>query len=113
MAGLGWLSLLSLLVFMAFFSLGWGPLPWLITAEVLPVRAKSLGGGLATASNWLFAFLTTKEFEDLELAIHSFGAFWLFAGISLLGVVFVFVYVPETKGKSLEEIEAEMISAAA
>jgi len=41
--GLGWLSLVSLLVYVAFFSLGWGPLPWLVTAEVLPVRAKSYG----------------------------------------------------------------------
>ena len=111
-SGLGWLSLLSLLVYVAFFSLGWGPLPWLITAEVLPLRAKSVAGGIATASNWLFAFLTTKEFEDLELAIHSYGAFWLFAFICLIGVAFVFFYVPETKGKSLEEIEAELVSAA-
>jgi len=109
-SSLGWLSLLSLLIYIAFFSLGWGPLPWLITAEVLPVRAKGLAGGLATASNWLFAFLTTKEFEDLESAIDSFGAFWLFAGVCLAGVAFVLVYVPETKGKSLEEIEAELTS---
>lgn len=112
MTDLGWLSLVSLLVFIAFFSLGWGPLPWLITAEVLPVRAKSLAGGIATACNWLVAFLTTKEFEDLEWALNEFGAFWLFAGISLAGVIFVFFFVPETKGKSLEEIEAEFGSAA-
>ena len=112
MSGLGWLSLVSLLVFVAFFSLGWGPLPWLITAEVLPVRAKSLGGGIATASNWLFAFLTTKEFEDLESLLDEFGAFWLFAGISLVGVLFVWFLVPETRGRSLEEIEAEFAAAA-
>jgi len=111
-SGLGWLSLVSLLVFVAFFSLGWGPLPWLITAEVLPVRAKSLGGGIATASNWLFAFITTKEFEDLESVLDEFGAFWLFAGISLVGVLFVFFLVPETRGRSLEEIEAEFAAAA-
>jgi len=105
--GLGWLSLVSLLVYIAFFSLGWGPLPWLITAEVLPARAKSLGGGIATACNWFFAFLTTKEFQALEMGLHNFGAFWLFAGICLFGFVFVYFYVPETRGKSLEEIEAE------
>ena len=99
-------------MFVAFFSLGWGPLPWLITAEVLPVRAKSLGGGIATASNWLFAFITTKEFEDLESVLDEFGAFWLFAGISLVGVLFVFFLVPETRGRSLEEIEAEFAAAA-
>jgi len=98
-------------VFVAFFSLGWGPLPWLITAEILPVKAKGLGGGIATAFNWFIAFLTTKEFEDLEIAIDRFSVFWLFAGITLLGVVFVFFYVPETKGKSLEQIEAEFASA--
>jgi len=106
------MSLVSLLVYIAFFSLGWGPLPWLITAEVLPVRAKGLAGGIATASNWFIAFLTTKEFEDLESALHRFGAFWLFAGICLIGVVFVFFRVPETKGRSLEEIEAQFAAGA-
>jgi len=101
------------LVYIAFFSLGWGPLPWLITAEVLPVRAKGLGGGIATAFNWFFAFLTTKEFEDLELALDKFGTFWLFAGISFVGVIFVFFFLPETKGKSLEAIEAELLASTA
>ena len=107
-SGLSWLSLISLLIYVTFYSLGWGPLPWLVTAEILPVRSKSLAGGIVTASNWFFSFVITKEFADLESAIHSFGAFWLFAGICLLGVAFVFYYVPETKGKSLEEIEATL-----
>ena len=104
------MSLVSLIVYIASYSLGWGPLPWFIPAEVLPARAKSLGGGIATACNGFFAFLTTKEFEDLESALGKFGAFWLFAGITLVGVLFVFFYVPETKGKTLEEIEAEFAS---
>ena len=81
-----------------------------VSGVLIPVavRAKSLGGGIATAANWLFAFFTTKEFEDLEIVLDRFGAFWLFAGICLVGVVFVFFFVPETKGRSLEEIEAQL-----
>jgi SP family facilitated glucose transporter-like MFS transporter 8 len=105
-SNIGWLSLLSLLIFVAFFSIGWGPLPWLVMSEMLPARAKGLAGGLATSVNWLFAFIATKEFEDLQMALNNYGAFWAFGCICFLGVIFVFFFLPETKGKSLEEIES-------
>ena len=58
-SGLGWLSLVSLLVYAAFYALAWGSLPWLIAAELLSVRAKSLAGGVVTVSNWMFSFIIT------------------------------------------------------
>jgi len=102
---IGWLSLVCLIVYIAFFSIGWGPVPWLVMSEVFPARAKGIAGGIATCLNWLAAFITTKEFSALSLTIQTYGAFWLFGGICVISVVFVFVFLLETKGKSLEEIE--------
>lgn len=102
--GLSWLSLASILVFVTFFSFGWGPIPWLVTAEIIPVRARSIINGLATAMNWLLVFLITKDFQGITALIHNYGAFWFFGGFCFIGCFFVFTFLPETKGRSLEEI---------
>lgn len=104
MTNLNWLSLTSVLVFVVFFSIGWGPIPWLVTSEIIPVRARGIVNGLATMINWALVFLVTKEFQHLTVAIHNYGAFWFFGGFCLAGCIFVFIFLPETKGRSLEEI---------
>lgn len=53
---------------MAAFSMGLGPIPWLLLAEVIPVQARGKASGLSTATNWALAFLITKEFNDLQVA---------------------------------------------
>lgn len=103
--GLSWLSLSSLIVYVIAFSLGWGPIPWLIMSEIFPAKAKGLASGIATIVNWSCAFVVTKEFHDLQAAIHEFGAFWLFGSVCFCSIIFVGFLVPETKGRSLEEIE--------
>lgn len=55
--------------------------------------------------NWFGAFIVTKFFSDLTSLVGSYGAFWIFAIISVLSAIFVFFLVPETKGKTLEEIQ--------
>ena len=105
-ASLSWLALLSVVVFIIAFSLGWGPIPWLSMGEMFPAKSRELSSSIATAFNWTVAFIVTKEFDALEAGLNKFGTFWLFAGISLLGAIFV-IFVPETKGKTLEEIEKQ------
>ncbi len=102
---LTWLSLASVLIFIAFFSVGWAPIPWLVMAEIFPERARGMASSIATAVNWSCSFLITKEFADLESAVHSYGAFWIYGGMIFLGILFVMFFLPETKGKSLEDIE--------
>ena len=102
---LNWLPLVSLNGFIIFFSLGWGPIPWLVLGEIFPDRVKGFASGAAAMTNWFLAFLVTKEFTQVEAAIHNYGTFWLFSGVCLLGVIFVAIFMPETKGKSLEEIQ--------
>ena len=103
--GLSWLSLTSLIVYITAYNLGWGPIPWLVMAEIFPARAKGLASGIATTVNWSCAFLVTKEFHDLQGAIHSYGTFWLFGSVCFVSMAFVGFFVPETKGRSLVEIE--------
>lgn len=102
---LSWLSLTSMIVYIIAFSIGVGPIPWVSMGELLPNRARAKCGGIVTSFNLLCAFLVTKYFSALEEAITRQGAFWFFAGMCVLLMLFVIFLVPETKGKTLEEIE--------
>jgi len=64
---LSWLALLSLIVYIATFSLGLGPIPWILMSELLPLRARGKCGGMVTAFNLLCAFIVTKEFHDVQV----------------------------------------------
>lgn len=101
---MGYLSLSSLLVYVALFSLGLGPLPWVVMSEVFPSNVKGRAGSLATVLNWLSAWVVTLTF-NIMLTWSAPAAFGIFTVISALTVVFVAFCVPETKGKSLEEIQ--------
>ncbi|PIK35539.1 hypothetical protein BSL78_27632 [Apostichopus japonicus] len=102
---LGWLSLSSMVIYIIGFSLGLGPIPWLIMSEIFPSKARGLASSIATAFNWTCSFIITKEFLDLENLLHKEGVFWMYAVVCVLEIIFVILFVPETKGKSLEEIE--------
>uniref|UniRef100_A0A1A9ZKQ0 Major facilitator superfamily (MFS) profile domain-containing protein n=1 Tax=Glossina pallidipes TaxID=7398 RepID=A0A1A9ZKQ0_GLOPL len=104
-ANLGWLPVSALCVFIIMFSIGFGPVPWLMMGELFASDIKGVAGSIAGTSNWVLAFIVTKTFVNMKEALGSGQTFWLFAGITLLGAVFVFLFVPETKGKSLNEIQ--------
>ncbi|SPP77295.1 facilitated trehalose transporter Tret1-2 homolog isoform X1 [Drosophila guanche] len=105
---LGWLPVASLCIFILMFSIGYGPVPWLMMGELFATDIKGFAGSLAGTTNWLLAFVVTKTFDDLNKGLGNGGTFWLFAGLTVLGVFFVFFAVPETKGKSLNEIQQEL-----
>ncbi|KAG7651772.1 putative major facilitator, sugar transporter, major facilitator superfamily [Arabidopsis thaliana] len=103
-----WLSILSVVGVVAmvvFFSLGMGPIPWLIMSEILPVNIKGLAGSIATLANWFFSWLITMT-ANLLLAWSSGGTFTLYGLVCAFTVVFVTLWVPETKGKTLEELQS-------
>ncbi|XP_055525635.1 facilitated trehalose transporter Tret1 isoform X2 [Wyeomyia smithii] len=102
---LGWLPVLAVCLFIAMFSIGYGPIPWLMVGELFANNVKAYASPLAGVFNWLLAFLVTKIFDTLRTSLGIAGVFWLFTGFSLLGTVFVFFLVPETKGISLAEIQ--------
>ncbi|EDV20427.1 uncharacterized protein TRIADDRAFT_61088 [Trichoplax adhaerens] len=102
---LNWLALISIFVYFVAFNSAWGSLPLLVISEILPSRARGAAGGLCTCFGWSVGFGVSYVFIPLSNAISSQGAFWVFSALNLLGALFVYFFVPETKGKTLEEIE--------
>lgn len=103
MAGI--FTLVALVVFIASFAFSLGPIVWTIINEIFPNRVRGRAVAVATAVNWGSAFLVSQFFLTLIDDIGKSATFWLFAAFSALAFVFIRRYVPETKGKTLEEIE--------
>ncbi len=76
-----------------------------MVGELFAADIKGIGGSAAGAFSWIFAFVVTKTFSNIQTAIGIGPTFFLLSGFSILGTVFVFFVVPETKGKSLAEIQ--------
>ncbi len=103
---LGWLPLTSLIIYVLAFSIGFGPLPWMMNGEFFSLESKALASTIACAFNWFCAFMVSKFEVNLEDAINTSGAYWLYGSICAIAVVFVLFLVPETRGKSPEEMKA-------
>ncbi|XP_073391852.1 sugar transporter ERD6-like 4 isoform X2 [Physcomitrium patens] len=102
---IGYLALVSLLVYIAAFSLGVGAIPWIIMSEIFPAHVKGTAGSVATLVNWFCSSAVTLIFNSM-LLWSSTGSFWIFAAECVGTMVFVALYVPETRGRTLEQIEA-------
>ncbi|XP_067126791.1 proton myo-inositol cotransporter-like isoform X1 [Centruroides vittatus] len=101
-----WLMLLGLFLYLFFFAPGMGPMPWTINSEIYPLWARSTCYALATSVNWMFNLLVSMTFLTLTQAITKYGTFYLYVGFAVVGWVVFFLFLPETKGKTLEEVES-------
>ncbi|KAL6210490.1 hypothetical protein ACLB2K_015722 [Fragaria x ananassa] len=99
------LAVTGILIFIGAFSIGMGAVPWIIMSEIFPINIKGQAGSLATLVNWFGAWLCSYTFNFL-MSWSTYGTFILYAAINALAIVFVICFVPETKGKTLEEIQA-------
>ena len=129
-----WLAIIFVWVYIAFFAISLGPLGWLIISEIFPLRVRGIGSSIGSLSNWLFngivaftffkivklftasgAGIITQE-KIYDTATNTFsmqpidngnpaGAFWFYAAIGILGIIWGYFYIPETKGIPLEKIE--------
>jgi sugar porter (SP) family MFS transporter len=106
-------AILSLMTFVASFAVSLGPIFWLLNAEIYPLGVRSKAAGLGTMANWTFNFVVSLTFLLLIEALGRTGAFWFYAAVGVLTLWFCRRFVPETKGKPLEEIEAEFEARAA
>lgn len=97
----------GVLLFISFFAVSLGPLPWLYMAELFPVRLRSRGMALASVANWSSNFLVVFLFPVVVDLAGMAAIFGLFAAFCAFGLVFALQRAPETKGRSLEEIGAE------
>jgi SP family galactose:H+ symporter-like MFS transporter len=111
-ASLGWVTALSLAAYVGFFAIGLGPVFWLLIAEIFPLYVRGRGMGVATIANWGSNLLVTVSFLELIVVLGRSGTFFLYAILTVVAYVFTWSQVKETKGRSLEEIEAELHKAA-
>ncbi len=103
-----WVALIALLVYMASFAIGLGPVFWLMISEIFPLKYRSRAMAVSTVANWAANFLVSYFFLALVGWIGKPGTFWIYAGLGTLAVTFFAWRVPETKGRALEEIEREV-----
>jgi sugar porter (SP) family MFS transporter len=101
----GGLVLLFTLLYIAFFAMTLGPIVWVVIAEIFPTRVRGRGMAIATASLWVADFAVSLTFPVIADRLHESFAFWLYAAMCAVNFVFIAAFLPETKGKSLEEIE--------
>ena len=94
-----------ILTYVAFFAVGMGPAVWVVLSELFPTRIRGRAMSIATVALWVACTILTMTFLSLVNAIGVSGAFWLYAVICIFTFGFVWRAVPETKGKTLEEIE--------
>lgn len=102
-------AVLSLVVIaIAIYAMSLAPITWVILSEIFPNRIRGAAMALATFALWIACFILTFTFPLLNAGLGAAGTFWVYAGICLLGFIFISIRLPETKGKSLEEIENEL-----
>lgn len=102
---LGWLPLVSLVVFFIAYSGGFANVPFILMGEMFPSRYRSTLGSISSSFNLVCTFAVVRGFPDMQVTLGQYGAFWLFMSCTLVGVVFIYFLLPETKGKTLEEID--------
>jgi MFS family permease len=107
---LKWIAVGSVLVYIASFAISLGPIFWLIIAEIYPLKIRGRAMSLATVANWGFNMIVAATFLTLIEKLGKAGTFWLFALISVAGVIYCYLFVPETKGCTLEQIEEHLHS---
>lgn len=99
------LAVTGILLYIASFSAGMGAVPWVVMSEIFPINIKGQAGSLATLVNWFGAWLCSYTFNYL-MSWSTYGTFLLYAAINALAILFVIMIVPETKGRTLEQIQA-------
>jgi len=108
LAALKWLALGSMVFYIACFAVSLGPIMWLMIAEIYPLKVRGLGSSMATAANWGSNMIVAVTFLSLVELLGASGTFFIYSLISLLGLIFIYYLVPETKGVTLEQIEANL-----
>jgi MFS transporter, SP family, galactose:H+ symporter len=102
---LAWVAVVSVAAYVGFFAIGLGPVFWLLIAEIFPLALRGRAMSLATVANWVFNLIVSLTFLNLVGVLGSGGAFLVYAILSVAALVFIVLMVPETKGRSLEQIE--------
>ncbi len=103
---LKWVAVGSLITYIVCFAMSLGPIGWILVSEVFPLKIRGIAMSICTVSNFAFNFFVVGSFPVLLHRIGGAWTFWMFGVVSLLCIIFVYFFVPETKGISLEQIES-------
>jgi MFS family permease len=101
-------AILGLLIYTGSFAIGLGPVFWLLIAEIYPLTIRGAAMSVATIANWSANFVVTISFLTIKNAIGAMGVFLLFGSLTLVALLYFWREVPETKGRSLQEIERDL-----
>lgn len=101
----GWLAVLGLALYIIFFAPGMGPVPWTVNSEVYPQEYRGLCGGMSATVNWVSSVIMSQSFLSVSDALGLGGSFLILGGIALVAILFVALFVPETKQLTLDEVE--------
>ncbi|KFV08705.1 Solute carrier family 2, facilitated glucose transporter member 10, partial [Tauraco erythrolophus] len=104
---LNWIMLLSMMAFVSAFSVGFGPMTWLVLSEIYPAGIRGRAFAFCNSFNWAANLLISLSFLDLIDAIGFSWMFLLYGLMGVMAVIFIYLFVPETKGQSLEEIDQQ------
>jgi len=102
---IGYVPLPAFILFTLGYNVGVGPLTFLVISEILPSQSRGLSTSIVVSLYWTIIFVSAKTFDDLINFLGWTVSYGLFAGICVLGTIFIIMFVPETKGKTSEEIE--------
>ena len=105
-SSLGWIAVASLMVYVGSFAVGLGPVFWLILSEIYPLAIRGRAMSVGTIANWGTNLLVAVSFLTLTQMMGKAATFWLFGVVSIGAWLFAYFLVPETRGKTLEQIEA-------
>ncbi|KAJ4840372.1 Integrin alpha chain-like protein (Alpha-int1) [Turnera subulata] len=101
----GWLAVLGLALYIAFFSPGMGPVPWTVNSEIYPEQYRGMCGGMSATVNWVSNLIVAQTFLSVAETVGTGGTFLILAGVAVVAIVFVIIFVPETKGLTFVEVE--------
>ncbi|XP_048878357.1 solute carrier family 2, facilitated glucose transporter member 10 [Brienomyrus brachyistius] len=105
---MNWIILISMMAYVSAYSIGFGPMTWLVLSEIFPVWLRGRAFALASCFNWAANLIVTFSFLSLIDIVGLSWTFLLYGTIGVVAVVFIYIMLPETKGKSLQEIDKEL-----
>lgn len=100
-----WLPVLLVIIFVVTNNVGFASMPWIMSAEMFSSDIKSIGTGIASSVNMIVTLIITAIFPYMSSTLGMSGSFLIFSGFSILAITFIIIVVPETKGKSFNEIQ--------
>ncbi|MDE6291079.1 MAG: sugar porter family MFS transporter [Muribaculaceae bacterium] len=104
----GFFMIILVVAAIAFYAMTLGPVTWVLISELFPNQVRAVAVATCTFALWVGSITLTYSFPLLNVSLGSYGTFWIYAAICALGSIFFAIRLPETKGKSLEQIEKEL-----